>query len=39
MCVDIAREAMRMHAEGLTPADIRRWVEERFGSRQGGRTP
>jgi hypothetical protein len=39
MCVDIAREAMRMHAEGLAPAGIRRWVEERFGSRQGGRAP
>jgi len=39
MCIDIAREAIKMHAEGITLADIRRWVEERFGSRHGGWTP
>jgi len=37
MCIDIAREAMRMRAEGAALDDIRRWVEERFGPRRGER--
>ena len=39
MCIDIAREAMRLHSQGTAVVEIRRWIEERFGPREGRRAP
>jgi len=39
MCIDIAREAMRMRSQGVAVEEVRRSVEERFGPRRGQGAP